>query len=143
MTAASNYTEKNLLSAAFRGVTFPLPTGTYIALHTGDPGEDGSASEVLTADWPSYVRRHAENGGAIGSGWSAPLAGDTSQTKNLIQITFPTQNGTGAVIVTHMSVWDASSGGNMLAKTALDTARTVNPLDVLVFDINQIVFTAS
>lgn len=143
MTAASNYTEKNLLSAVFRGITFPVPTGTYIALHTADPGEDGTTAEVSTATWPGYVRRHAEQGGAIGSGWSAPAAGDTSETKNAKQITFPVQDGTGAVIVTHMSVWDAASGGNLLSKTVLDSARTVNPLDVLVFDINQITFTAS
>lgn len=34
MSAASNYTENNVISAMLRGVSFPIPAGTYVALHT-------------------------------------------------------------------------------------------------------------
>lgn len=143
MTAASNYTEKNLLNAVFRGTAFPLPTNTYIALHTADPGEDGTNAEVSTLVWPSYVRRQAEQGDVIGTGWSAPAVGDLSETKNAKQITYPVHDGAGPSTITHVSVWDASTGGNLLAKTVLDSSRIVSPLDVVVFDINALVFTAS
>ncbi len=36
MSAASNYTEANVINALLRGVTFPVPSATYVSLHTGD-----------------------------------------------------------------------------------------------------------
>lgn len=143
MSAASNYTEKNILNAMLRGVAYPLPTNTYISLHTGSPGEDGSANEVSTGSWPGYMRRQAEQGSAIGTGWVAPAVGDASVSTNAKQITYPVQDGVSDVIVTHMAVWDASAGGNMLAFAILDAARTLSPLDVLVFDIGQLSVAAA
>lgn len=64
---ASTYTQTNILNALLRGETMPLPTGTFVSLHTGDPGVTG-ANEVTTAAWPGYVRRKAEAAGAMGSG---------------------------------------------------------------------------
>ena len=37
MSAASNYTENNVLNALLRGIPFPLPVNTYVGLHTDDP----------------------------------------------------------------------------------------------------------
>lgn len=143
MSAASNYTEKNILNAMLRGTAYPLPTNTYVSLHTGSPGEDGSANEVSTSTWPGYVRRQAEQGSAIGTGWTAPAAGDASISTNAKQITYPVQDGVVNVTVTHMAVWDAASGGNMLSYAILDAARTLSPLDVLVFDIGQLSVAAA
>lgn len=143
MSAASNYTEKNILNAMLRGVAYPLPTQTYVSLHTGSPSEDGSTNEVSTGTWPGYVRRQAEQGSAIGTGWVAPAAGDTSVSTNAKQITYPVQDGVVDVTVTHMAVWDAASGGNMLTYAILDAARTLSPLDVLVFDIGQLSVAAA
>jgi len=136
MNDATNYTENNVINAALRGVAYPLPTATYVSLHTGDPGETGAANEVTISAWPSYVRRHAEQGGAIGTGWIAPTDGVTSNAK---QLTYPNNNGAAAVVVTHFAVWDALSSGNAITKGVLTTPRTVDLGEVLVFDIGALV----
>lgn len=137
MSAASNYTEANVINALLRGVAFPLPAGTYISLHTADP-TDAGGNEVSTTDWPAYVRRHAEAGGAIGTGWTAPSNGLSTNTN---QITYPGMNGVVPVQVTHWAVHDAATGGNMLFHAPLQTARTMLTGDVFVFDIGALTVT--
>ena len=39
---ASTYTKNNILKALLRGEAMPLPTNTYISLHTGEPGTAGA-----------------------------------------------------------------------------------------------------
>lgn len=139
MSAASDYTETNVLNAHLRGVTYPLPTGTYVSLHTAAPSEDTGSNEVSTANWPSYVRVHAEQGGAIGTGWSAPATDGTGKvSRNAKQLTWPNNNGVNPVVVTHAGIWDAVSGGNLMDIITLTTPKTINPLDVHVFDINSL-----
>ena len=137
MSAASNYTENNVINALLRGVTFPLPAKTYVGLHTANPGESGG-NEVDTGDFPAYVRREAEVGGYIGSGWSEPTDGET---KNAKQLTYPGFDGEAPVTVTHWAVYDAASGGNMLFYAPLQTSRQLQTGDVFVFDINALTVT--
>lgn len=134
MAAASDYTKENVINALLRGVAFPLPAKTHLALHTDAPGGTG-ANEVLVADWPAYVRKEAEAGGLIGSGWDAPASG---VTQNANQLTYPSNDGAASVTVSHWSIWDAATGGNCLAVGALTTARTLQVGDVFVFDINSL-----
>lgn len=140
MTAATNYTETNVIEAALRGVAYPLPAATYVSLHTGDPGETGAANEVTLIAWPGYVRRHAEQGGAIGTGWAASVDGVTSNAK---QMTYPNNDGVAPVVVTHFTVWDAATLGNAITKAALTTPRTLDPGEVMVFDIGSLVVSQS
>lgn len=139
MSAASDYTEANVINALLRGVAFPLPTHTYVGLHTADP-TDAGGNEVTVGAWPAYVRRQAEAGGAIGSGWSAPGA-TNGQSKNANQLTYPGMDGAAPVTVTHWAVYDALSGGNMLFYAALQTSRTLQIGDVFVFDSNSLTVT--
>ena len=139
MSAASNYTEENVINALLRGVTFPLPSKTYVSLHTANPGEAGG-SEVTTAAFPAYVRREAEQGAAIGTGWSAPTDGVSQNAK---QLTYPGFDGASPVTVSHWAVYDAATGGNMLFYAPLQTARTLQAGDVFVFDINALTVTMS
>ncbi len=134
MSAASNYTENNVINALLRGVTFPLPSKTHVGLHTANPGETGG-NEVTTGAWPDYVRREAEQRGVINTGWTAPSDGVTTNAK---QLTFPSYNGATSITVTHFAVYDASSSGNMLVYAPLTTSRTLQPGDVLVFDIGSL-----
>lgn len=137
MSAASNYTENNVINALLRGVTFPLPPKTYVSLHTANPGEAGG-SEVTTGAFPAYVRREAEQGGAIGSGWSAPSDG---LSRNAKQLTYPGFDGASPVTVTHWAVYDAATGGNMLFYAPLQTSRQLQTGDVFVFDVNALTVT--
>lgn len=137
MSAASNYTEENVINALLRGVTFPLPSTVYVSLHTSNPGETG-ANEVSTGNWPAYVRKDAAVGGAINTGWAAPTDGVTTNSK---QIVYPGMNGASNLTVSHWALFDAATGGNPLAYGALQTARTLQPGDVFVFDIGALTVT--
>lgn len=134
MSAASNQTKDAVINALLRGVALPLPTRTWIALHTGDPGGDG-ANEVATTDWPAYVRRDAEQGGDIGTGWSAPADGEST---NANQITYPSYDGLPDITITHWSVFYENTAGTMRIKAALQTARLLKTGDVFVFDTNAL-----
>lgn len=134
---ATTYTRNNILNAALRGVAYPLPTGTYVSLHTADPGLTG-ANEATIAAWPAYVRRKAEGAGAIGTGWTASTAGSTS---NANQITFPSMNGAGTITITHFAVWDALSGGNCIESGQLNLARILGAGDIFVADTGALVTT--
>lgn len=131
---ASTYTKNNILKALLQGTALPLPTGTYISLHTADPGATG-ANEVSTGAWPAYVRRKAEAAGAMGTGWTTPTTGSSTNTN---QLTYPSNDGAGTVTVTHFAIWDALSAGNCLDAAALTASRALSVGDILVFDTGSL-----
>lgn len=134
MSAASNYLENKLVDHIYRAVAFTAPAKTFVALHTADPGEAGSA-EVTTAAYPAYARQDAAKGGAQSSAWTAPVDG---VSKNALQLIYPMYDGSGPMTVTHFSIWDAATGGNMLSYAPLTTARTINNGDVFVVDAQKL-----
>ena len=130
MSAASNYLESALLEH-FRGTQLPLPSSYFIALHTADPTDAAIVgSEVQTSAWPSYVRQSV--GSPLSSAWtaSADEAGGGKQITNANTLNFPANDGASAVVVTHFSVWDAATGGNMWAHAPLTANKTVDPTDI-------------
>ena len=139
MAGASTYTKNNILKALLQGTALPLPAGTYISLHTADPGATG-ANEISTGTWPAYVRRKAEASGAMGTGWTTPTTGQSTNTN---QLTFPSNDGAGTVTVSHFAIWDAASSGNCLNSAALNTPRALSTGDILVFDVGSLTVTVS
>lgn len=140
MSAASNYTEGNILSAVLRGVSFPIPSGTYIALYTSDPTDANSGTEVSTSNWPAYARQDAAAGAGISTGWAVPGAGagNSRQTSNAKKLTFSKNLGS-TVTVTHWGILDALSGGNLLFHKALTASKQVGYNDDLSFAIGALV----
>lgn len=136
---ASTYTQTNVLNALLRGEAMPLPTGTFVSLHTGDPGATG-ANEVATTDWPAYVRRQAEGSGAIGTGWTTPTGG---LSLNLNQLIYPAKDGASPITISHFAVWDALTAGNCLDAGTLATPRILNASDIVVFDVGSLSVTVS
>lgn len=141
--SASDYTEVNLLNSLLRGVAFPVPAGTWVGVHTAEPPEPNNVvTEVQTSDWPSYARVSAEQGGAIGSGWTVPAENTpVKQSKNAKILAFPSNNGAGTVTLTHFSVWDAPTGGNMLNSGQLGPTLNIASGAPLVFDANSLTIT--
>lgn len=96
-----------------RGVAPPAIPGLFVKLHIGDPGAVGAGS-------PSAVttRRQATMNAASGG-----------------QITLGSMSGswpmTGTETITHISVWDAVTGGNFLFSAVLNTPRNVVNGDTL------------
>ena len=141
MSKFSNYTENNIIESTLRGAAFPVPSGIYLALFTADPTDANiTDNEVDTAHWPAYKRKDAADGGAINSGWTAPADGVSSNAKS---ITYPPNNGTGNVTVTHLGIYDAATGGNLLYHAPLVAPKTLLPGDVISFSIGSLTVTVA
>lgn len=97
-----------------RGTAFTAPTGTYIKLHTADPGSAGTAN-------PSAVTTRAS------ATFSAASAGALALSNS------PSFTMTATETITHISVWDASTAGNLLWTAALTTSKSVVATDTLTF----------
>lgn len=139
MSKFSNYTEENVIQSTLRGAAFPVPSGIYLALFTADPTDANvNANEVSTASLPAYVRQDTAAGGAISSGWTSPANGVSSNAK---AITFPANNGTATVTATHLGLYDAITGGNLLYHSSLVLPKSLLVGDVVSFGIGAISIT--
>ena len=126
MSEMSNYLENALVNAVFRNTSYTSPVTVYVALHTADPAEDASGTEVSTG---GYARQACA--------FDAPSDGVTQNTA----LESFTASGASWGSVTHFAIWDASTVGNMLVYSALDTSRTVNDGDTLEFAAGAISIT--
>lgn len=141
MSKFSNYTENNIIETTLRGAAFPVPAGVYLALFTADPTDANvTANEVTLAAWPAYVRRDAAGGAAISTGWTAPADGVSSNAKVL---SFPANNGAGNITLTHVGLYDAAVGGNLLYHAPLVSSKTLLPGDVISFSIGSLTVTVA
>jgi len=107
-TLANNWL--NMLRAS----AFTAPPATYIKLHTGDPGSAGAsnASAVTTRSAATF---------------SAASAGAIALSNS------PSFSMTATETISHISVWDASSAGNLLWTAALTVSKNVVNTDTLTF----------
>src|SRR5690606_572779 len=94
---------KEALAQAYAGL------GTWISLHTASPGTTG-ASEA-TGGSPAYARKETE--------WSAG-GEDGVVTGTSVIIDVP------AGTYTHIGLWDAASGGNLIDTAALGSSVTMS-----------------
>lgn len=121
----SNYLENKVLLHVFGATAYTAPSTLYVALFTSDPGETGSGTEVSGG---SYARQ------------TITFTVTGNQASNTSAVEFPTATGSWGTI-TYAAVYDALSGGNLLAYGALTTPKTIASGDVLRipagdFDIN-------
>jgi hypothetical protein len=123
----SDYLENKLVDLTLRGQAFTAPATLYFGLHTSATTDAGGGTEVSGG---SYARKAVTASLANFAGTQAAASttassgtGGVTSNNGLIDFPAPTANwGT----VTHWSVWDASTGGNMLYHGALTTSKTVN-----------------
>lgn len=115
MTVGLNTTNlaNKILDHLRGGSAWSQPTGLYIRLHVGDPGS------AATANTSSNSTRSQATFAAASSGAIA-LTG-----------TNPSWSMTGTETISHISVWDASTGGNFLWSAALSVAKSVQSGDTL------------
>ena len=117
MAEMSDYLEVKLLNLTLNGSAFTAVNNPYVSLHTADPTDAGTGTEVSGG---SYARTAASF--ATASGTSGLVATDAD-------ITFPTATGTWGA-VGWIGLWDAASSGNMLYHTALDASKTIDSGDI-------------
>jgi hypothetical protein len=115
MAEMSNYLENALINGTLRGTTFTAPAAVYVSLHTADPTDAGTGTEVSGG---SYVRQAAT--------FAAPSNGVSATSAD---INFPQATGNWGTIG-WIGIWDASTTGNMLYHTALDASKAIDTGDI-------------
>ena len=115
MAEFSNFLENALINATLRATTYTSPATVYVSLYTSDPTDADSGTEVSGG---SYARTSAA--------FDAPSNGVTQNTSD---VTFPTATASWGT-VTHVAIHDASTAGNMLFHTPLDTSKTIDSGDI-------------
>jgi len=115
MAEMSNYLENALINATLRNTSYTSPTTVYVSLWTSDPTDAGSGTEVSGG---SYARTAVTFG--------APSNGVST---NNADVTFPTATGSWGT-VGWIGINDASTSGNLLYHTALDTAKAIDSGDI-------------
>ncbi len=100
---------QSILNALCRNVAWSQPAAFYIKLHTGDPGAAGTANAFGDAT------RKAATFSAAASDGTITTSADINWT-----------NVSAAGTVSHVSFWDASTGGNFLGSDDLATARALS-----------------
>ncbi len=116
MSELSNHLENKFLDITLKGATAYNVTTPYLALFTTDPTDAGTGTEC---SWSGYARQ-SMSFGTISNG-SVSSSGT---------ITFPAVAGSN-VTITHIGIYDASSGGNLLYHTPLDSSKTLSADDVM------------
>lgn len=105
----------------------------YIALHTADPGEAGTAA-TSEAAYGSYARVAVARSGA---GWT--VSGATAT--NAAQILFP-ECTSGSETITYVSITTASSGASKIIYSgALTASRGISSGITPLFAINALTVT--
>lgn len=106
----SNYSEDAVANAICNNTAFQVAQ-SYVKLHTGDPGEDGTANAA-----GETTRKSASFGAA--SGGVCTSDADCAWTNVSTSETY-----------SHVSLWDNSTAGNCLGSGALTASKAVNAGD--------------
>ena len=111
----SNFLENALINATLRNTTYTSVATVYVSLWTSDPTDAGSGTEVSGG---SYARTAVT--------FAAPSNGASASSADC---TFPTCTSTWGT-VSHIGIFDASTSGNLLYHTPLDTSKTIETGDI-------------
>ena len=111
----SNTFENRVLTWVFTTGSATRPTSWHVALFTTNPAEDGSGTEVSGG---AYARQSA----------TFTVTGNTATNAAALEYAVATAPyGT----VTHVGIYDASTGGNLIAYAALTSSKNIDTGDVL------------
>jgi hypothetical protein len=111
----STYLENALINATLRNTSYTSPATVYVGLYTSDPTDANTGTEVSGG---SYTRTAVTMG--------SPTDGVSTNTA---AVEFPQASGSWGT-VGWIGILDASSSGNLLYHTALDTSKTISSGDI-------------
>ena len=111
----SNTFETRVLTWVFTTGSATRPTEWHVALYTSAPDDTGGGTEVSGG---AYARQAV----------TFTVSGDTAT--NSAALEYPTATASYGT-VTHVGVFDASTGGNLIAYAALTTSKAIDTGDVL------------
>jgi hypothetical protein len=119
MSSFNDYTENLVLTFLFTTSTATRPTAWYVGLFTAAPSDTGGGTEVTGN---AYARKVT---GTMTVSGTTPTAATNSAA-----IEFAAASGGNWGVVGWAAIFDASTGGNMLAWAPLTTSRTINDGDI-------------
>lgn len=122
MGSFSDFWELEILDHVFGKGSYTPPTNIFIALSTADPTDSGGS--IAEPSGGSYARKSTAP-----ADWDAAVAGALD---NANAITFVTATGSWGTI-SHFALFDALTGGNMLAHGTLSTSKTIGSGDTASF----------
>lgn len=122
--AMTHYAESLVLDWLCHG-NVPPKKDLWVGYLTGNPGETGTGPEV---SGNAYARVQLFDSAAA-TGVFGPVTANTSPATgsycaNSSDVEFPIATGNQGTI-THIGIWDAQTGGNMIAYKELAVAQTV------------------
>jgi len=110
----TNFLETEILDHVFGGAAYTAPSTLYMALYTAAPGETGGGTEVSGG---AYARQ------------SVAFTTTGNTTSNSAAVEFPSATANWGTI-THVGVFDASTGGNLMAFATLTSAKAIETGDI-------------
>lgn len=126
MAAMSDYLENALINATLRGQAWTAPSTIYLALFTSDPTDAKTGAEVSGG---AYARQAVT--------FAAPTNGAASTSADVLYPVATAAWGT----VTHIGVFDAATGGNLLYHGQLTNTKTISTDDQLKIGAGDITIT--
>jgi hypothetical protein len=126
MAGLSDHYENIVINHLFRAQAFTPPSTIYVGLFTAAPTDAGGGTEVSGG---AYARQAVT--------FSAASGGSTS---NNAAINFPTASASWGTVVA-FGLFDASTGGNLLAWDNLATSKTIGSGDQAVFSAGNLTLT--
>ena len=115
-----------MIEHVLRNTAYTSPSTVHLSLHTANPAEDASGTEVSGS---GYGRQ------PIAFGAHSDGACSNSAVEEF------TASGGSFGTVTHFGIFDASSSGNLLYYGALTASKVVADGDTLKFAIGSITIT--
>ena len=129
MSSFTDYTENLVLNWLLTTNSATRPTAWYVGLFTAAPSDTGGGTEVSGS---AYARK------ATGT---ITVSGTATTATNAAAIEFAAASGGNWGTITHAAIFDASTGGNMIAWSALTTSRTINDGDVFRIPVGSLTVT--
>jgi hypothetical protein len=123
MSSFTDYTENLVLTWVFTSGSATRPTAWYVGLFTAAPSDTGGGTEVS------------------GNAYARVATGTISGSGTAAAIEFAAASGGNWGSIGWAGIFDASTGGNLLAWSPLTTARTINDGDVLRIPANSLSIT--
>ncbi len=111
----SNTFETHVLQYVFTADSVTRPTAWYVGLFTADPTDTGSGATEITGN--NYSRVSA----------TFSVTGATATTTAAVE--FAAATGSWGTI-SHIGIFDAASGGNLIAHSALSASKAIGTGDV-------------
>ena len=118
MSSFTDYTENLVLTFLFTASTATRPTAWYVGLFTAAPSDTGGGTEVSGSGYARVV-----TGTISGSGTATTFT-------NAAAIEFAAASGGKWGTIGWAAIFDASTGGNMIAWAPLTVSKAINDGDI-------------